>query len=320
MSTDGVAHLLTYLGVPRAAAREYVSRGVWLPVSWALAVLLFSISLAGVRAVWPRVEAALPGSWLWNTYYVTVTVNVGTQVLCNILLLPFYLSGVLDGVKSERGRAWPWAGGKDERIRFWNAIYKSAWLVPFNMLFVSLVGLIGIAPIVRFLNIETSFAVQDLPSMQTVLVHLLFCLLVEDAMFFCSHRLLHTDFLYKNVHKTHHDYLHVAGPASEHAHPLEFTLGNLLPVITGPLLCRAHASTMCLFLALRIAVSVEEHSGFSCRASPLRVSPWAALSAGHAYHHSHTTNVFASQFVFWDALFGTDANFNAWLEGGGKKL
>lgn len=315
MSTSSsVAHLLTYVGVPRSAAREYVSRGAWLPVSWLLSFLLFHGSLACVRAAWPLVAASLPGNWLWDTYCVTVVVNVGTQVLCNLLLLPFYANGALDSVKSEKDRAWPWAGGKDERARFWNAIWKGSWLVPFNMFVVSLVGLFGIAPLVRYLRIETSFSAHDLPSTQTVLAHLFFCLLVEDAMFYCSHRLLHTETFYKAIHKTHHDYLNVAGPASEHAHPLEFTLGNLLPVITGPLLCRAHASTMCLFLALRIAVSVEEHSGFSCLASPLRVSPWAAQAAGHAYHHSHTTGVFASQFVWLDAIFGTDSNFNTWLD------
>lgn len=312
--------LLTTLCVPPPAATAYLARGPWLLVSWASAALLFSASLAAMRAAWPRVAAALPGGWLYDTYAVTTVVNVGAQLLLNALLLPLYATRAADGAKSERARAWPWASADAaERARFWTALARGALLVPFNMLAVSFAGLVTLAPIVRFLGVETSYAAAGLPGAGTVLAHLLVCLLVEDCLFFTSHRLLHTPFLYKHVHKVHHEYGSVVGAASEHAHPVEFALGNLLPVIVGPLVCRAHGSTLVLFLALRLAVSVEEHSGFSFPGSPFRATPWAALAAGHAWHHAHTAGVFASQFVFWDALFGTDKAFNDWHAEAAKK-
>ena len=120
--------------------------------------------------------------------------------------------------------------------------------------------------------------------------------------------------LYRNIHKTHHEYNHdgTAVSASEHAHPLEFILGNLLPVITPLLLLRAHLFTGVLFVALRVFVSAEEHCGYEFPWSPVRLLPFQACVSGHDYHHSHNTGVYASQFVWWDRALGTDRAFLQW--------
>ena len=305
--------LLGRLGVPRVAASAYAARGAWLAVSFAGALALFFGAFTLTHAVWPTVSASLPGGWLADTYVLSTAVNGGAQVLCNLLLLPLYVSGAADRWKSEPGKPWPWAATPEAAAKFWATLRRGAGLVTFNILVVAGVGLVTIAPIVRALGLETSYAATDLPSAATTASHMLFCLIVEDAMFYTSHRLMHTPFLYRTIHKLHHEYESVIGAASEHAHPVEFVLGNLAPVIMGPLLCRAHGSTLLLFLALRIAVSVEEHSGLSVPFSPLRVSPWGAMAAGHAWHHSHVVGVFASQFSWWDTLLGTDKAFLEWL-------
>ena len=308
------AALLSLLGVPRPAAAAYLARGPWLLASWASAAALFALTLAATRAVWPSVVAVLPGTWLGDLYLTTTAVNGGLQLVLNLLLLPVYITGIADGWKAERSRPWPWASSREAAAKFWATTRRGAVLVTANILVVSYVALVGVAPVVRALHAETSFAVADLPSAYTTAAHIFFCLVVEDAMFYCSHRLLHTPYFYKRIHKMHHEYESVVGIASEHAHPIEFVVGNLGPVIVGPLLCNAHASTLLIFLALRIAVSVEEHSGLSLPFSPFRVTPWAALSAGHAWHHSHVVGVFASQFCYLDALFGTDKAFLESLE------
>lgn len=307
------AFLSRFLLVPRAAAARYVARGPYLLLSWALAAALFVGSHAALFAAWPRIAAALPAQWLWAMFASTTAVNVGAQLLLNLALLPLYVTGAADAARSEPSRPWPWAGGAAERARFWAALAHGVPLVVFNMLVVSLAGLATLAPVVRALGVETRFDVAGFPSLATLAWQLAVCLVVEDAMFYASHRALHTPALYAAVHKVHHEYSSVIGPASEHAHPVEFLLGNLLPVIAGPLLLRAHGATLLLFLALRVAVSIEEHSGFSFAASPLRVTPFAALTAGHAWHHSHVVGVYASQFCWLDAFFGTDAAFTKWL-------
>jgi sterol desaturase/sphingolipid hydroxylase (fatty acid hydroxylase superfamily) len=143
---------------------------------------------------------------------------------------------------------------------------------------------------------------------------LLACLCIEDTMFYWSHRLLHSPLFYAAVHKVHHEYSDSIGLTSEHAHPLEFLLGNQLPVIVGPLLLRCHLSTLLLFLLVRLAVSIDEHSGLCVPWSPVRCLPWGASAEGHAFHHANTVGIYASQWGWWDALCGTDAAFLAWAE------
>ena len=81
-------------------------------------------------------------------------------------------------------------------------------------------------------------------------------LLIEDTMFYWCHRLIHTKWLYQNIHKAsllavfvilsephvtmiaddcvqvqiHHQYYVNVALGSEHAHPIEYFVGNLLPV------------------------------------------------------------------------------------------
>jgi sterol desaturase/sphingolipid hydroxylase (fatty acid hydroxylase superfamily) len=58
-------------------------------------------------------------------------------------------------------------------------------------------------------------------------------MVVEDFTFYWSHRLLHTPFLYKNFHKIHHEYNTSVSIASVYAHPIEYTLGNIMPCSYG---------------------------------------------------------------------------------------
>lgn len=80
-------------------------------------------------------------------------------------------------------------------------------------------------------------------------------MVIEDTMFYWCHRTLHTPWFYKRIHKVclavvvcscyrrfvgassrrlssqiHHQYNVNIALASEHAHPIELIVGNLLPV------------------------------------------------------------------------------------------
>ncbi len=89
-------------------------------------------------------------------------------------------------------------------------------------------------------------------------------------------------------------------------------MGNLIPVIAGPILLRAHAATICAWVLVRIAVSIDEHSGYSFPWSPVHLLPFGASADGHDYHHSHNDGIYGSQFAWWDALCGTEGRFHEW--------
>ncbi|XP_011663545.1 fatty acid hydroxylase domain-containing protein 2 isoform X2 [Strongylocentrotus purpuratus] len=142
--------------------------------------------------------------------------------------------------------------------------------------------------------------VEELPTFQTALYHLAVFVVVEEIGFYYSHRLLHHPFLYKNVHKMHHEWTAPIGLVTMYAHPVENLLANSLPAITGPLLVGSHLLTFHIWLLLAQYVSMIHHSGYHL---PLLPSPEA-----HDYHHLKFNNNYGVLGIL-DWLHGTDVNF-----------
>ena len=71
-----------------------------------------------------------------------------------------------------------------------------------------------------------------LPSLYTIAAQLVACIFIQDTLFYWSHRALHTRWLFRKVHRKHHDFRHVRGLAAEYAHPVE-QIVNLITVMTG---------------------------------------------------------------------------------------
>ena len=150
-----------------------------------------------------------------------------------------------------------------------------------------------------------------LPSLSTLLVDVLCCVIVEDMLFYWGHRWLHSPFLYKHVHKRHHEFRVLKGMsiASEFTHPLESLLGNIFPVIAGPMLLRCHVCTVAVWVVLRMLKTCDAHSGYNFPASPFNVGFPFNEAKRHDFHHSANIGSYGSFFVVWDRLCGTDAAY-----------
>jgi len=153
-------------------------------------------------------------------------------------------------------------------------------------------------------------ATPELPSLSEVLLHLLVHILVQDTIFYWSHRLLHQPFFYKRIHKQHHQFYTPVGISSEYAHPVEDFL-NQAAFIAGPFIMGSHIFTLYMWLLLRLWETVDAHSGY---ALPFPLSPFSLFGVAeqHDYHHSQNKGCFGSFFGVWDWICGTDADYKKW--------
>eukprot|EP01147_Barroeca_monosierra_P009182 gene9182-1473_t len=83
--------------------------------------------------------------------------------------------------------------------------------------------------------------------------------LLNDALFYWSHRLLHHPHLYARFHKQHHEYKGTIGFAAEYASPLEQLLSNQIPSVLGALLSGMSTAEWLVYLFWRLWRTYEVH-------------------------------------------------------------
>ena len=161
------------------------------------------------------------------------------------------------------------------------------------------------------------------------------CIMVDDTLFYWSHRLLHHPKIYGMIHKKHHTFKHTIGIAVEYvairpphlstqrstwalfylafryAHPVEDLVSNTLSTVAGPLLLGSHVTVFWMYSALKLWQSIDAHSGYNL---PFPISPfsfitWMDCAPAHDYHHSNNLGNFGGFFIFWDWLMGTDEKY-----------
>jgi len=149
---------------------------------------------------------------------------------------------------------------------------------------------------------STKLVMSDNIETPNVLYHFLqlfFILQIEDFTFYWSHRLLHTPWLYKHIHKQHHIYKAPIAAAAAYAHPIEFVMSNFLPLTLGPLILQAHYSVWYSWVIIASIGTCYSHSGFI-------IPEWYFPLPGqgeHDLHHELFNYNYASPTM--DQLFGT---------------
>lgn len=204
-------------------------------------------------------------------------------------------------------KPWPWTGPEGwgpHRAKLGKVLLL--WL--FNNVIVGLP-----VTLVLYTGKESDGSLSTFPTVSTMLWQLFVCLFIEDVLFTTTHRLLHSKQLYF-IHKLHHSYSLTVSWAAEYAHPLEFLLGNGIPFIAGLKLLKAHPAMQLVWMALRIASTLEGHSGYCFPASPLRL--WPSSGMDHDAHHSMNTGNYGSSFGIWDVVFGSKIPALAVIEAG----
>ena len=133
-------------------------------------------------------------------------------------------------------------------------------------------------------------------------------LLLHDAWFYWTHRLMHRPWWYKTMHAVHHASRPPTAWAAMSFHPWEAISGAI--VIPSLLfLVPIHVAMLGLVLAVMTLMGVTNHMGWEM--FPRRIvhgglGKWLITASHHELHHQKYRCNYGLYFRHWDRLCGTD--------------
>jgi len=132
-------------------------------------------------------------------------------------------------------------------------------------------------------------------------------LVVHDAWFYWTHRLLHLRRIFPLIHRVHHLSTNPTPWTSYAFHPAESVvqaLGVMLIVFVVPI----HPLALLVFQTISTAVNVYGHSGYELYPSGWSRHPlgrWLNTSVAHNAHHATARHNYGLYFLWWDRWMGT---------------
>lgn len=137
---------------------------------------------------------------------------------------------------------------------------------------------------------------------------ILLMILLHDAYFYWTHRLIHHKTLFKNFHALHHKSYNPSPWAAFAFDPMEAVINGCFQFIMM-LLIPAHFNAVAIFYLVSMVVNVYGHLGYEIYPKWFRehwLGQWVNTSTAHNYHHHYGKGNYGFYFTFWDKLMGTE--------------
>ena len=131
-------------------------------------------------------------------------------------------------------------------------------------------------------------------------------ILIHDAYFYWTHRLMHHPALFKHVHLIHHQSTNPSPWAAYSFHPYEaFIQGLIGPLIV--LLIPIHIYALLAFAIYQISYNVFGHLSFELFQKGFTKSFmfWHNTTTHHNMHHKYFNCHYSIYFNWWDRIMGT---------------
>lgn len=127
----------------------------------------------------------------------------------------------------------------------------------------------------------------ELPGPWEMFSHMIISVLCNEIIFFYGHWLMHANkFLYKTIHKTHHEFKAPMGLAAIYCHPLEFFLSDLMPLGFGLIMYTScNAWTVAVWVCFAVLATQTHHSGVRWPWIDLFSASLEAQPNFHDFHH-----------------------------------
>ena len=234
----------------------------------------------------------------------TNRIGVIITLLINIYYITFYVLQLSFIEKFKVNQVpWPW---QEDKVK-WRKMFKKT-------VFAFIINDFILFPIIFYIMTYFFKPIAShllVPSFWTCLWQMAIMLLIEDFIFYWIHRMLHLPIFYKLIHKKHHEHYNTFHLTNIYAHWIEFSFGNVLPMLLGMILLKGnlHVVTLNIFIILRIVESTEGHSGYDFPWSCFKIFSFSTDSAYHNYHHLKNNGNYADIFTFWDTIFGTNKDY-----------
>lgn len=127
-------------------------------------------------------------------------------------------------------------------------------------------------------------------------------LVLHDAYFWLTHRLLHTRFLFRHVHVVHHRSHNPTPFAAFAFHPVEAVIQSGFVLFAAAAL-PLHSGVLFAFVNLSLAINIVGHLGFEFYPAAFTRHPlgrWLTTSTHHNLHHQKTHGNYGLYFTWWD--------------------
>ncbi len=136
---------------------------------------------------------------------------------------------------------------------------------------------------------------------------ILMAMMLHETYYYWLHRCMHTPFIFRIVHKVHHNSMVVSPWTAFSFHPLEgFLQAIVLPALI--LLLPMHPYAIVIYLTIITLSSVVNHLDIELFPKQFEthwLGKWLIGATHHSAHHAHFRFNFGLFFTFWDKWMNT---------------